>query len=116
MFVVTSENFSLRSEIIKNEDTLSMTESCMSRQQVVSQILLNTRCLETKKLHNTEKISVKELDVALDDLVGLRPGFKMLFEACDTVVMADNLVLAQKIELLRVVVSSLDCSMPKIWH
>lgn len=91
----------------------NMKKGGLSREEVVAQILLNTRWLEVNKLHNTEKISFKELDGALDDLVGLRPRFKkMLLEACATVVMADNKVQTQEIELLRAVSSSLNCPMP----
>ena len=91
----------------------NMKKGGLSRQEVVAQIVMNTRWLETKKLHNTEKISLKELDAALDDLVGLKPRFKkMLLEACATVVMADNQVSTQETELLRAVSSSLNCPMP----
>lgn len=91
----------------------NMKQGGLSRQEVVAEILPNTRWLETKKLHNTEKISLKELDAALDDLVGLKPRFKkMLLEACATVVMADKQVLTQETELLRAVASSLNCPMP----
>lgn len=91
----------------------NMKQGGLSRQEVVDEIILNTRWLETNKLHNTEKISLKELDVALDDLVGLKPRFKkMLLEACATVVMADNQVSTQETELLRAIASSLNCPMP----
>ena len=91
----------------------NMKQGGLSRQEVVAQILLNTGWIETKKLHNKEKISLKELDAALDDLVELKPRFKkMLLEACATVVMADNQVLTQETELLRAVASSLNCPMP----
>jgi len=91
----------------------NMKQGGLSRQEVVAQILLNARWLETKRLHNTEKISLKELDGALDDLVGLKPRFKkMLLEACATVVMADNQVLTQETELLRAIASSLNCPIP----
>jgi hypothetical protein len=91
----------------------NMKQGGLSRQEVVAEILLNTRWLEAKKLHNKEKNSLKELDAALDDLVGLKPRFKkMLLEACATVVMADNQVLTQETELLRAVASSLNCPMP----
>jgi Zn-dependent protease with chaperone function len=91
----------------------NMKQGGLSRQEVVAQILLNTGWIETKKLHNKEKVSLKELDAALDDLVELKPRFKkMLLEACATVVMADNQVLTQETELLRAVASSLNCPMP----
>ena len=91
----------------------NMKQGGLSRHDVVAEILLSTRWLETKRLHNTEKISLKELDAALDDLVGLKPRFKkMLLEACATVVMADNQVQTQETELLRAVASSLNCPMP----
>ena len=91
----------------------NMKQGGLSRQEVVAQILLNIGWIETKKLHNKEKISLKELDAALDDLAMLKPRFKkMLLEACATVVMADNHVLTQETELLRAVASSLNCPMP----
>ena len=104
----------LLSVFLDNMNSMNnMTQDGLSREEVVTQILLNTRWLETKKLHNKEKISLKELDAALDDLVGLKPRFKkMLLEACATVVMADNQVLTQETELLRAVASSLSCPMP----
>ena len=93
----------------------NLQQEGLSRQEVVAQILLDIRWLETKKLHNQEKISLKELDAALDDLVGLKPRFKkMLLEACATVVMADNQVSTQEKEVLCAIASSLNCPMPMI--
>jgi len=91
----------------------NLKQDGLSRQEVLAQILPDIRWLETKNLHNQEKISLKELDAALDDLVGLKPSFKkMLLEACATVVMADNQVSTQETELLRAIASSLNCPMP----
>lgn len=96
-------------------NNMQLKQDDLSREEVVAQVLKQTGWLDADilQLHHAQKVSLKELDAALNDLAGLKPRFKkMLLEACATVVIVDNQVQTRERELLRAVASSLNCPIP----
>jgi len=88
-------------------------EGGISRVEMQARILNEIRWIEVADVQQVQKISVKDLDAALNDLAGLRPQLKKsLLSGCAAIVMADNHVSTQETELLRAVASSLNCPMP----
>jgi Zn-dependent protease with chaperone function len=84
----------------------------VSRRDVLAAALKEIQWIDMELL-GSEKISLKDLDGAMNDLAGLKPRYKeMLIAACAAVVMADNHVSVQEKELLRALTSGIDCPMP----
>ncbi|PID76846.1 MAG: hypothetical protein CSB24_04520 [Deltaproteobacteria bacterium] len=90
-------------------------EDIISREEIVSKLLAENRWLDTDILQDNKKVSLKELDAALDDLASLKMSFKKnLLQSCAAVITAGKQILPREKELFRAVSSSLNCPVPMV--
>ena len=90
----------------------NLQQKGIDKEALRKEVLQEIQWIDTERLIG-EKFSLRDLDAALNDLVGLKPRYKeMLLSACTTVVLADKHVSTLETELLRAVSSGLNCPMP----
>lgn len=92
----------------------ALKQDGVSRQEAFEAAEKEIGWLDTSLLaHKTFKL--KDLDLALNDLANLKPGFKAtLLKACAAIVTADKHVSASETELLRAIADTLDCPIPPL--
>jgi Zn-dependent protease with chaperone function len=90
----------------------NLKQKGIDKDEVRKAVLKEIQWIDTERLTG-EKFSLRDLDAALNDLVGLKPRYKeILLNGCATVVLADKHVSTLETELLRAVASGLNCPMP----